>query len=294
MLVFSAQPSIRLHPVILGYFSFLPLHSAGDGKRCSSSRQVVGCSVLSNGRANSVTYLTSIFNLGREMQAPPSWHLLPPLTELVNICRHSVGRVPFVRPNAPGVPLMPHLWRLDNSKSIGPGNFRIPKRLHFLWGFLGDDGSLADREQKNFDRWKMLNPQWQMTVQSPKSVLPVVNNHDRQKLYHGVPTAIQRCDLARPLLLEKYGGVYSDLDVQPFRSLDWLCGLFPTANVILVEEVTLTRASSRRRGNRFPNSPWYTGAATASWQLLDGFQPRSQVLGRCAGVGGRKTPSGNS
>lgn len=146
---------------------------------------------------------------------------------------------------------MPFLWRSDRARSFDPNGSPIPKHLHFLWGFLGDDGPLAEREQKNHELWRSLNPDWQLNIQSPTSVSPVVQNHEFEHLYSGLPTAIQRCDLARPLLLEKFGGVYSDLDVHPYRDLDWLCGLFPHANVLLVEEVTLSRGSSVRRGNRF-------------------------------------------
>jgi mannosyltransferase OCH1-like enzyme len=146
---------------------------------------------------------------------------------------------------------MPFLWRSDRDRSFAPERSPIPRNLHFLWGFLGDNGPLAAREQHNFDLWRGMNPDWQMTVQSPETLSAVVNNHPRQELYEAFPTAIQRCDLARPMLLEKYGGVYSDLDVRPYRDLDWLCGLFPHARVLLVEEVTLSRGSSVRRGNRF-------------------------------------------
>lgn len=146
---------------------------------------------------------------------------------------------------------MPFHLRFDKPADFGSQKFRIPKHLHYLWGFLGDEGPLPDREQSNFDRWSELNPEWQMTIQSPETVSPVVNELMRSDLYESLPTAIQRCDLARPLLLQKYGGVYSDLDVQPYRELDRLCGLFPHANVLLIEEVSLTRASSVRRGNRF-------------------------------------------
>jgi len=147
---------------------------------------------------------------------------------------------------------MPFLWRSDNSTEFDPNGFQIPRQMHFLWGFLGDHGPLPDREQENFNQWNELNPDWQMNIQTPDGVAPVVSNHDHRNIYQQMSTAIQRCDLARPLLLEQYGGVYSDLDVQPFRDLDWLCGLFPNARVLLIEEVTLSRASSIRRGNRYP------------------------------------------
>ena len=146
---------------------------------------------------------------------------------------------------------MPFRWRVRPSQSSAIEGFPIPKSLHFLWGFLGDDGPLAPREQEIFNRWEALNPDWDLSIHNPKAATAVATNHPFQGVYEGVPTAIQRCDLARPLLLEKFGGVYSDLDVDPFKSLNQLGNLFPHAGVLLVQEVTLTRGSSIRRGNRF-------------------------------------------
>ena len=146
---------------------------------------------------------------------------------------------------------MPFRWRVRPSQSSAIEGSPIPKSLHFLWGFLGDDGPLATREQEIFNRWEALNPEWDLSIHNPKSATAVANNHSFQSVYEAVPTAIQRCDLARPLLLEKFGDVYSDLDVDPFKDLNRLGGLFPHAGVLLVEEVTLTRGSSIRRGNRF-------------------------------------------
>lgn len=91
-----------------------------------------------------------------------------------------------------------------------------------------------------------------MTIQTPDSIYPIVDEHPHRQLFGELPTAIQRCDQARALLLEEFGSIYSDLDVQPFRSLDWLCGLFPHARVLLIEEVTFSRRSSIRRRNRYP------------------------------------------
>ena len=145
---------------------------------------------------------------------------------------------------------MPFPWRAQRTQSINIDGSVIPKSLHFLWGFLGDDGPLAEREQANFNRWESLNPDWDLSVHNPRTISAVAEDHPYQAIYDDVPTAIQRCDLARPFLLEKYGGVYSDLDVDPFQNLNRLSNLFPHASVLLIEEVTLTRGSSLRRGKR--------------------------------------------
>ncbi len=141
-------------------------------------------------------------------------------------------------------------WNSRKTRDRGNGEFLIPPSMHFLWGFLGDGGTLPPRETGNLTAWQHLNQNWQHHVQSPEVVERLLTP-DVAPLYQALPTAIQRCDLARPILLHQMGGVYSDLDVQPFRDLNWLCGLYPRARVLLVEEVTLSKASARRRGNRF-------------------------------------------
>ena len=142
-------------------------------------------------------------------------------------------------------------WSPLKTRSHASANFRIPQEMHFLWGFLGDGNELPCREALNRSTWQRLNQGWGHNVHSPTDVDSLIQPSNR-KLYSGLPLPIQRCDVARPILLKSIGGVYSDLDVQPYRDLSWLCGLYPHAGVILIEEVTLTRGSSRRRGNRFP------------------------------------------
>ncbi|MGI9519887.1 MAG: glycosyltransferase family 32 protein [Pirellulaceae bacterium] len=147
---------------------------------------------------------------------------------------------------------MAFIWKSPKSDQPEPVRFAIPKNIHFLWGFLGDDGPLHPREHRNHESWQDLNPQWDCRIHSPSSIDSLLQPGPHTDLYRDLPAAIQRCDVARPLLLNQFGGIYSDLDVDPFRDMDWLCGLFPKARVLLIEEVTLSRASSVRRGNRFP------------------------------------------
>lgn len=143
------------------------------------------------------------------------------------------------------------LWKPIPPRTRASATFAIPRQMHFLWGFLGDEALLPPRERSNLSSWEALNGDWTHTVHTPSLVDQHLNPKARS-LYHRLQTPIQRCDVARPILLNSVGGVYSDLDVQPFRDLNWLCGLYPHARVLLIEEVTLSPASSRRRGNRFP------------------------------------------
>ena len=125
----------------------------------------------------------------------------------------------------------------------------IPRAIHFLWDFLGNDAPLGVREAGIRDDWRGLHPGWQVDVCSPEYIQSLMSP-GLQTMYDQLPVAIQRCDLARPVLLKKVGGVYSDLDVRPRQPLEGLFELYPDANVLLAEEVTLSRGSSIRRGKR--------------------------------------------
>ncbi len=146
---------------------------------------------------------------------------------------------------------MPFLWRPDRPNRDKAAGCAIPRHMHFLWQFLGDGADLPPRELDNYRRWHELNPDWKSTIQTPNSIDEIIPGQSTRSLYEKLKTPIQRCDLARPILLQQHGGIYTDLDVEPFRDMDWLYSLFPHANVLLIEEVTLTKASSIRRGKRF-------------------------------------------
>lgn len=112
-----------------------------------------------------------------------------------------------------------------------------PKRLYFLYGFLGDGYQITRQEYKdNLDRWKQEHPDWTISI--------LRRNYDSLDdfvkdtfawfwlTYQNYPKNIQRCDVIRYMLMYQYGGVYSDLDVTPKRSVNWLLDEYPWANVI--------------------------------------------------------------
>ena len=140
--------------------------------------------------------------------------------------------------------------RLRRLSSAWPGpmlhratsNTKIPKQLRFVWGLLG--GGEMPRQQRRYLSHARIASDWNLSI------------HDRQEItdlaahYSGYPFAsypkdIQRCNVCRLMLLHRYGGVYSDLNVEPCRSLENLFARYPQASVILGVEVCLSPMEAR-------------------------------------------------
>jgi mannosyltransferase OCH1-like enzyme len=96
----------------------------------------------------------------------------------------------------------------------------IPRTLHLIW--FGDIAKFAPYEGF-FNKWTELMPHWTIRLwrdddmrEFPEAV--------QQKIAEATQYA-QKADIARYFILEKYGGVYLDTDVVPYRSLDPIIAL---------------------------------------------------------------------
>lgn len=106
----------------------------------------------------------------------------------------------------------------ENSESQS-GN-SIPQIIHQTW----KNHSIPDLYKEWSASWTKVNPTWLHILWSDDENLRLVREHYPTFLpaYLGLPTNISRADAARPLILHRYGGVYSDLDSQALRPLDTL------------------------------------------------------------------------
>jgi mannosyltransferase OCH1-like enzyme len=90
----------------------------------------------------------------------------------------------------------------------------IPRKLHLIW--VG--GSLApDYVQANFNMWKQLMPEWDCKLWVDDDITSDVFPVD---LVHSATKGAQKADIMRYFILEKFGGVYMDTDVTPYKSLE--------------------------------------------------------------------------
>ena len=97
----------------------------------------------------------------------------------------------------------------------------LNKTIWMCW-FQGEDHkSMPKLNRKCINRWKELNPTWQVNVLSDKTIVDyvpeyfdIVKNSKFNRNYQA------KSDLLRLLLLNKYGGVWVDVSVYPVQSLD--------------------------------------------------------------------------
>jgi hypothetical protein len=93
------------------------------------------------------------------------------------------------------------------------------KTIWMCW-FQGEDHeSLSGLNRKCINRWKELNPTWEVNVLSDKTIadyvpeyFDIVKNSPKRNIQ-------ARADLLRILLLSKFGGVWADVSVFPMESL---------------------------------------------------------------------------
>lgn len=93
----------------------------------------------------------------------------------------------------------------------------IPKILHFTW----KTEQLPRPMQRYFDAWRRLHPDWEIRLWTDETMRTFVSGRHPEFLstYDGYAKGIQRADAFRYLVLGALGGVYADLDVEPFRPI---------------------------------------------------------------------------
>ncbi|MBO9587390.1 glycosyltransferase family 32 protein [Devosia sp.] len=96
----------------------------------------------------------------------------------------------------------------------------IPKILHFTW----KSEQLPRQMQAYYDAWRLLHPDWDIRLWTDETMRAFVAETYPTVIatYDAYPKMIQRADSFRYLVLGAMGGVYADLDVEPFQSIDGL------------------------------------------------------------------------
>ncbi len=123
----------------------------------------------------------------------------------------------------------------------------IPRILHQTWR----TNALPRLFQRCRDGWLARHPGWEHRFYDDAGCLALVRSRGARwvELHDRLPTAIQRADLFRYLVVESHGGVYADLDMACYRPVD---ALIEGASCVLSIEAHLTRERQRELGYAAP------------------------------------------
>jgi mannosyltransferase OCH1-like enzyme len=94
----------------------------------------------------------------------------------------------------------------------------IPHRIHRIWL----DEPMPPMFIVYGNSWQILHPQWRIQTWTTARALPTLQNQDLfERATQFYPSDWKRfqADIVRLELLWRYGGVYADTDIEPFRNI---------------------------------------------------------------------------
>ncbi len=109
----------------------------------------------------------------------------------------------------------------------------FPKIIHQIYGFW--DGAVPRHIRKRIDTWKDLHPDYTHMLWDKKNSRDLIKQHYPWFLgiYDSYTYPIQRADAVRYFFLHYYGGIYSDIDLDPVKNIDPLLSRFRRKLVLL-------------------------------------------------------------
>lgn len=119
--------------------------------------------------------------------------------------------------------------------SLSPKESLIPKILHMIWVGNRDQPPYIDTYK---NKWAELMPTWQIRLWTNRDINNQEFSPEIIARVNESTIGAQKADIMRYSIIYKYGGVYLDTDVIPYRSLDPL--LATAARVILCHDMELT------------------------------------------------------
>lgn len=131
-----------------------------------------------------------------------------------------------------------HLWFINNLDFVDFAHHtRIPQILHIVW--VG-----SNQKPETFDgyvsKWRELMPHWNIRVWGNDDITEEHFPSDIVEKIHMTTGGAQKCDIMKYHIIEKYGGVYIDADVEPHRSLDPIIYDLNNADIVICHDIELT------------------------------------------------------
>ena len=97
----------------------------------------------------------------------------------------------------------------------------IPKTIHQIW-FQGED-NMPEHLKKYHQTWIENNPDYHIKIWDEGMIKKEIDSFpdaDVRDMYNNYPYMIQKIDLAKYIILYRYGGIYIDMDVKNLQRID--------------------------------------------------------------------------
>ncbi len=149
----------------------------------------------------------------------------------------------------------------------------IPKIIHQTW----KTRDIPSVWHKSHVEWQRLHPTWTYRLWTDEDLRNLVVDHypEMLKVYDDFPYPIQRVDMARYMILDRHGGVYSDLDLIPVTPIDpFLVG---SMDVYLVHSGNVKTCLTNALMASVPGAPLWKRILRTICSLED-FHRRRSIL----------------
>ena len=112
---------------------------------------------------------------------------------------------------------------------------RIPRKLHFTWK-TSNLGELPDLFRRIQVKWRILNPTWEIKIWTDEECEAFVRDHypEYYDLYTDFEVTALRSDPFRYLVLDKIGGYYADMDMEPLQPMNGLVRVMKNPECVVV------------------------------------------------------------
>lgn len=111
----------------------------------------------------------------------------------------------------------------------------IPRLLHMIW--VGDAPQPITFHMYA-EMWRALMPDWTIRIWGNADINEEEFPTKAVTLINAAPKGAQKADIMRYFILEKYGGIYVDGDVEPLRSLEPVRSL--QKSVVICHDLPIT------------------------------------------------------
>ena len=92
--------------------------------------------------------------------------------------------------------------------------------VHYLW--IGSD-KVPYSYFNNINQCIKINPGFDFNVWDDQKCLDLLKEYEMVDYWNSLPTFISKCCMIRYLILDKFGGIYTDFDISLYNLCRFLC-----------------------------------------------------------------------